>query len=283
MTMIKCPECRHHISSMAKACPECGAPIDPEWAAKEAQKELKKLEEVPFTVEVGGEEVEPQPLSPQEGEENITSEDAPPQSADVTTPLPQEEKGSEAAPDLQKGKGGGAFFIVLVVLLGLIIGGLYFYDYQQAQKRELRAYELLQDCSNPEFYEDFIIRFPKSEHIDEIRGKLKEVELQQKKWLEQIASGTRDELQELIRLYPTSPYVKMAQTRIDSLDWAEASELRTIEAVTYYISTHPNGYYIDQAEKLRQTLERKRQEAAALAAARRDSLAMSEPTEGATE
>ena len=53
MTMIKCPECRHHISSMAKTCPECGASIDPEWAQAEAEKELKKLEEVPFTVEVG--------------------------------------------------------------------------------------------------------------------------------------------------------------------------------------------------------------------------------------
>ena len=59
MTMIKCPECRHHISSMAKACPECGCPIDPEWAEAEAKREQESLDEVPFTVETGVEEEAP--------------------------------------------------------------------------------------------------------------------------------------------------------------------------------------------------------------------------------
>ena len=28
MALIKCPECRKEVSSIAKACPNCGAPID---------------------------------------------------------------------------------------------------------------------------------------------------------------------------------------------------------------------------------------------------------------
>ncbi|MCD7773985.1 MAG: hypothetical protein LUG85_06460 [Clostridiales bacterium] len=28
MAIIKCPECGNQVSSMAKACPQCGCPID---------------------------------------------------------------------------------------------------------------------------------------------------------------------------------------------------------------------------------------------------------------
>lgn len=269
MAMIKCPECRHHISSMAKACPECGAPIDPDWAKAEAEKEMKKLEEVPFTVEVDGKEypVEPETIEPEdEIEEEADGEKAPSaeDSADNDAPSSSVEK--------PKKKNRG-IFVFLVVLLGLCIGGLYYYDYESKQQREERAYELLQDCSNPAFYEDFIVRFPKSRHIEDVRERLQVVLAQQNEWEKLIASGNRQELQQFVAEHPTSPYVKVAQGRIDSLDWAEAQNLRTVEAVTFYMTTHPDGYYIDQAETLRQILVRQREEAAALAAAERDSLA----------
>ena len=162
------------------------------------------------------------------------------------------------------------WLLVLVVLLGLIIGGLYYYDYRAEQRRELRAYEMLKGCSNPDFYEDFIIRFPKSEYIAEVKERLKEVSAQQIEWQNLVSSGTRNDLQRFASQHPTSPYAKVALTRIDSLDWAEAKAARSLEAVTYYMATHPDGYYIDQAETLRQTIERQRSEAAA---ALRDSLA----------
>ncbi|MBQ8968800.1 MAG: hypothetical protein IJ064_03580 [Bacteroidaceae bacterium] len=252
MTMIKCPECRHHISSMAKACPECGAPIDPEWAAQEAEKELKKLEEVPFTVE---ENFPPEnlPFTPSTEDEEINH-------------IPTEGEGAHAASP----RGGRVRFVLLflLILLGVCVGGLYYYDYTQRQAREERAYALLQDCSNPAFYEDFIVRFPHSPHIDEVRERLKEVMAQQNEWEKLIASGNRQELQKFVTEHPTSPYVKMAQTRIDSLDWAEADQRRTLEAVTFYMATHPDGLYINQADALRQTLEQQR----AAAQARADSL-----------
>ena len=143
----------------------------------------------------------------------------------------------------------------------------------------MRAYELLQDCSNPDFYEDFIIRFPKSEYIEEVRERYSQVASQQDEWQRLISTGSRDDLKRFVNQYPTSPYVKVAQGRIDSLDWGEAKEARTLEAVTRYMADHPNGYYIDQAEVLRQTLERARAEAAALAAAQRDSTAVADSTQ----
>lgn len=162
--------------------------------------------------------------------------------------------------------------ISVVVLLALLIGVLYYMDYRAEFQREERAYELLQDCSNPDFYEDFILRFPKSEHVDEVRERYKEVAAQQDEWATLIVKGGREELQQFVRLHPTSPYVRLANNRIDSLDWADAKQKRTLEAVTRYMSLHADGFYIGEAETLRQTLERTRAEVAMLAA-QQDSLA----------
>ena len=275
MTMIKCPECRHHISSMAKACPECGAPIDPEWAKQEAEKELKKLEEVPFTIN----NLSPTPSegtssrSQEEGmnhlDEDLQEDGA--QENDVNTS--QSEYVSTPIPS-REGKGGGSskrwlYFLFLLLVL-LLIGGIFYYDYRSGKQREQHAYEMLQDCSNPDFYEDFIIRYPKSQYIDEVRERYKVVAAQQQEWQNMIENGTRDDLRRFIREHPNSPYVKVAMGRVDSLDWAEAKGKRTLESVAQYIATHPDGYYIDHAEQLRQTLERQRAEALA---AERDSLA----------
>ena len=261
MTMIKCPECRHHISSMAKSCPECGCPIDPEWAEAEEKKELEKLEEVPFTVVAEGEEVEV--------ESDVESPTEP------STETKAKSQTDEPEPEKKHSSGGGGWLIAAVVLLGLLIGGLYYYDYRSSQQREELAYALLDGCSNPAFFEDFMIRFPKSKYIDDVRARYKEVAARQDEWQKLILNGSSEELRQFVHLHPTSPYVKMAQDRMDSLDWTSAKETRTLESVTHYIASHPDGFYIDKAESLRQTLEREKAEkAAAAAAARRDSLAL---------
>ncbi len=276
MTMIKCPECRHHISSMAKACPECGAPIDPEWAKAEAERELKKLEEVPFTITNLPEEESS--VSPSEGEIPLDAshkEDGEVEEPEREVPTPAEPRLGDAAvpPVPKKGSGGRWLWLWLVMLLLLLIGAVLYYDYHSSRQREQHAYEMLRDCSNPDFYEDFIIRYPKSEYIDEVRERYRVVAQQQEEWQRMVLAGTREDLRRFVREHPTSPYVKVAQGRIDSLDWAEAKQQRSLESVAHYIATHPDGYYIDLAEQLRQTLERQRAEAEALAAQQADSLA----------
>lgn len=275
--MIKCPKCRHHISSMARLCPECGCRIDPQWAQEEAERELKKLEEVPFTVSAG---VDEESLPPSQGEESdFHQENGVPQENFM-----QEDGGIKASqpevtvapPPLSEAKRGGSSprgswwkWVLAVVVMGLLIGGFYYYEYCVERQREQLAYEMLQNCSNPDFFEDFIIRYPKSSYIDEVRERYKQVVAQQQEWQRLIADGTRDDLYRFVREHPTSPYVKVALCRVDSLDWAEAKSRRTLEAVAQYVVAHPDGYYIDHAEQLRQTLERQRAEALA---AQRDSL-----------
>ena len=157
-----------------------------------------------------------------------------------------------------------AFFALIAVTFGVLL----FYDYRAEKVREERAYARLQDCSNPAFYEDFIIRFPESEHIDEVRARYQTVAAQQGEWQELILNGSREDLEKFVTQHPTSPYVRLANTRIDSIDWAEAKQRRTLEAITHYMTLHADGYYIDEAESLRQSLERAQAEAAMLAAQR---------------
>ena len=109
-----------------------------------------------------------------------------------------------------------------------------------------------------------------------MRERYKAVAAQQGEWQKIIDGGSREDLEQFVRLHPTSPYVKVAQLRMDSLDWAEAKQRRSLEAINQYMLAHPNGYYIDQAEIMRQSMERAQEEAAALAAAQRDSLEAAE-------
>ena len=164
-----------------------------------------------------------------------------------------------------------AFLALIVVTFGVLL----FYDYRAEKVREERAYARLQDCSNPAVYEDFIIRFPKSEHIDEVHARYQTVAAQQDEWQKLIANGCREDLEKFVAQHPPSPYVRLANNRIDSIDWAEAKQRRTLEAITHYMSLHADGYYVDEAESLRQSLERAQAEAAMLAA-QRDSLAMAD-------
>ena len=278
--MIKCPKCQRHISSMVRTCPECGASIDPEWAEQEALREQKKLDEVPFEVEVGPEEdVAEDAIAEEEVVEETQQVDNEPVEEPQAPQTTQQETVAAQAPAAKAGSRLRPLFVVVAVL-GVLIGGLCFYDYRMSQAREERAYELLQDCSNPEFYEDFLLRFKDSKHADEVRERLRQVSLQQQEWQKLVLGGSRESLQRFVIENPSSPYVKVAQSRIDSIDWAEAKAANTLEAVTRYMAVHPDGYFIDQAETMRQSLERAK---AAAAAALRDSLAAADSARVVTE
>lgn len=179
------------------------------------------------------------------------------------------------APQPRKVGCRGRLLLAFLALIVVAFAVLLFYDYRAEKVREERAYARLQDCSNPAFYEDFLIRFPKSEHIEEVRARYQTVAAQQDEWQKLIVNGSREELERFVAQHPTSPYVRLANNRIDSLDWAEAKQRRTLEAITRYMTLHADGYYIDEAESLRQSMERAQAEAAILAA-QRDSSAMTD-------
>jgi predicted amidophosphoribosyltransferase len=41
MALINCPECNQHVSTLAKSCPHCGAPVSEMENQKEKHDEIK--------------------------------------------------------------------------------------------------------------------------------------------------------------------------------------------------------------------------------------------------
>ena len=156
-------------------------------------------------------------------------------------------------------------------MIAILVGGFFYLDVREDNKREARAYELLTDCQDPLVFEDFIAKFPDSEHIDEVRQRYQELAARQAEWESKVVNGTREELERFIKDNPTSNIVRVARARLDSMDWDLASRGNTIVSYERYIQDHPEGLFIDQAEVQRQKLERAL--AAAAERAKQDSLA----------
>ncbi len=267
MAMIKCPECGHHISSLAHACPECGYPIDPIWAAEEAAKVTKetqeKIDAIPFTVESDGEnitEVEQQPEIEVVIDETTVEDES------------DSNQNNEAEiDDVPQKSNGMKWFLGIVIVAGLILGGGYYLESQRDSKREMRDYEMLEGCTNPAFYEDFLIKYPKSEYYDEVRQRFFEAQATNNQWEEIKKSGERQKIVNYMRLHPSSPYVGVAKNMIDSIDWFAAREINTVASMETYMDNHRDGLYYDQAETTRRQIIRMQEETA-----RRDTMEIEE-------
>ncbi len=92
----------------------------------------------------------------------------------------------------------------VVALIVILVGGFFYLDVREDNKREARAYELLTDCQDPLVFEDFIAKFPDSEHIDEVRQRYQELAARQAEWESKVVNGTREELERFIKDNPTA-------------------------------------------------------------------------------
>lgn len=163
--------------------------------------------------------------------------------------------------------------VSLLACVAILIGGYFYLTSHAAQQRETRAYALLQDCKDPLVFEDFIAKYPESEHLEEVRKRYLTLNQEQAKWEALVLRGTREELQTFIQSNSGSPYLRVALARIDSMDWQMANTRPTIQSMEQYIAVHPEGFFIEQAEIQRQRLERER--LAAEERAQQDTMAVS--------
>lgn len=177
---------------------------------------------------------------------------------EIDSNSPQEEQRKEEAPQarIAPRKKHSPFIIATVTVVGLLIGTIYYFDYKNEREREARAYAMLEGCTNPEFYQDFIIRFPHSDYIEEVKERYKEVFAQNNEWNMILQSGNRDMIENFAKLHPTSPYARICLDIVDSIDWEAASADRTISAIDRYLEQHPSGRYIDLAQDLQNKIRR---------------------------
>ena len=126
-------------------------------------------------------------------------------------------------------------------------------------------------------WQPIIARYPDSKHLDEVRAQLRELRKEDTLWEVVAGSSKTEDFHNFIQAHPRSPFVKVAQHKIDSLDWREADSKGTAAAYDRYIAMHDAGEYVTEAYSARDAArlreDRARQDSIAAAQAQADSLA----------
>ncbi len=239
MSMIKCPECGERVSTMAGTCPHCGINIAGNLRQCPNCNDycLNTQEKCP---ECGAalsiDENEKTPIvSPEENETSHLNENA-----------KQE--------PVKKSRKALVFSITLAALLVLIIGGLFFLDYRNDIAREEAEFARLEDTSNPEYYNDFLAKYPKSKHYKEVKERLNVLLDETEEWDKMMLNVNRAEIEKFMNAHPYSKRLQVCEDMIDSIDWGEAKKTNTEEAIVSYLNTHPNGKYAEEASQLKNEL-----------------------------
>lgn len=227
---IKCPECRQQVSTFAGTCPHCNTRISGHLrnCPKCGAFCLCEQDKCPKC----GEAIEPEPL-----------------------PQRKEEQKPEAKPRKNKKPRTKAVAIICtgLCLMLCIAGGYFLYQKQEEQKMQ-KAYEKLADVSNPDFYQEFLDTYPKSEYVDEICKRMLALQAEQAAWLQVTEKPTRKNILHFMEEHPSSLRLRMCEDMIDSMDWAKAQVKASAEAINIYLENHPAGKYASEAAELKNAL-----------------------------
>ncbi|MBQ7461805.1 MAG: zinc ribbon domain-containing protein [Bacteroidaceae bacterium] len=238
MSIIKCPECRQQVSTMAGTCPHCGTKIS---------GQLRKcpsccgycLNSQDTCPECGT----PLP-APASAEEQAKT-------TDVKEPAPQRPRQKK-----KKLNGWKVALAVLVVLLlvGLLCAGGYYYWQQQLLQKEQAEYERLRETTNPDFYQQFLDEHPESEYCDEIRERMLRLQAEADDWQQVQKAVSRSSVTAFMQKYPESLRLRICEDIIDSIDWQEAMAVGSEEAIKSYLTRHPAGRYATDAAETENAL-----------------------------
>ena len=235
MSMIKCPECGERVSTMAGTCPHCGIKIAGNLKQCPNCNEycLNSQDKCPYcetTLSVATEEV----IEQQEEETASTTE---------TKEKPAKKKNKTLI-----------FSITFALLLVIIFGGLFYLDYKNSIEREDAEFSRLENTSNPEYYNDFLAKYPKSKHYQEVKERLNVLLDETEEWGKMIKNVNRSEIEKFMKTHPYSQRLQICEDMIDSIDWNEATKLKTEEAYVNYLNTHPDGKFAEDASQKKNEL-----------------------------
>ena len=267
--MIKCPECGRQISDKAPYCPNCGVAIAGKIIRCPQCGEIyfKDQEMCPnchhltsampqgesrLSGQVGNSQEDQQAhTSPQTEKPVPPTPPTPPRRQQrtpiQTPPTPPSQKDSNAG---QTPKKKSHTAIIIGILLAIVVCGACFYFYNNAKSnKEQDAYEFAMKSDDPLVLQTYLDNYKDApvEHIDSIEAHLEALKQIDTDWNNAVVSGSKQALLEYLSKYPNSEHKAVALHKIDSLDWVEASNQNTLDALQAYLSDHANGEYVDQA------------------------------------
>jgi len=151
----------------------------------------------------------------------------------------------------KKGKGCGTWLAALIV--ALLLGGVGFWFYYQAQQsEEAEAYENAMKSDDLATLESFLDTYTDAsvEHRTNVESRLKNLRERDLAWTNAVVSNSRTDFEAYLKRFPNSEHRAEALQKIDSLDWATAGALNSIDAYQKYLEDHPNGHYANDATEV---------------------------------
>lgn len=137
------------------------------------------------------------------------------------------------------------------MLFILLVSGGGFYAYCQWQNElQERAYQRIQEVTNPDLCQDFLTRYPYSVHREEVEERMLSLIAEAEEWNVILEAPTKKALTAFIENHPGSAHIRECKMLEDSLDWAIALKSKTEKSVTTYLEEHPEGEYTEDANKL---------------------------------
>ncbi|MDD7318139.1 MAG: zinc ribbon domain-containing protein [Prevotella sp.] len=260
MAIIKCPECGHQVSDRAPVCPSCGVEI-----AGNINR-CTRCGEVYFRYE----HFCPNCHQPSENnhlqaeQKQEINRSSSPDVQGTAVPADAVKSGTISNKtevglllpddDDENSKKKKKNFTPLIVsfILALLTCGVLIYSYSNAKARtEVEEYEFAMKSSDPTVLQQYLDNFidaPK-EHRDSIMAHLDRLKKVVDAWNYIAKSTNREEIIKYIEENPNSPHRDELVHRLDSIDWASASEQNTVESYQRYIDEHPTGEHYDEAQQ----------------------------------
>ncbi len=137
--------------------------------------------------------------------------------------------------------------ISVVALLFIGLGAYFFFG--SSGNKEQQAYEYALNSNDPAVLESYLNNYRDADpmHRDKISQQLAQLKQSELDWTNTMVSGSKTALADFLSKYPNSTHKAEAERKIDSLDWLVAKKANTAEAYNLYVTEHPNGVYIDEA------------------------------------
>ena len=137
--------------------------------------------------------------------------------------------------------------ISVVALLFIGLGAYFFFG--SSSNKEQQAYEYALNSNDPAVLESYLNNYRDADpmHRDKISQQLAQLKQSELDWTNTMVSGSKTALADFLSKYPNSTHKAEAERKIDSLDWLVAKKANTAEAYNLYVTEHPNGVYIDEA------------------------------------
>ena len=235
--IISCPECKGRVSSMAGTCPHCGARI---------YNNIKQCHECGaycFNDATECPECHAE-LSVVVEEEYIPDEPAAAQQAEADSGQPGKPLHKSRSP----------WFISIAVCLILVCSAVFYAQKGYREEKERVAYERLEHVTNPEFFQQFLIEFPESEHVAEVTERMHLLQSEANEWRTLRQHPVRADIVRFMQTYAESPRRALCESMLDSIDWHEARQLDSAEAIEAYLQAHPSGEHAAEAAEKKNAL-----------------------------